>query len=433
MLKYHIQTVEVGASGAAGIVFTNIPQIYDDLLVVVSARTANSGDIGGFISLNGVQSTQRTLYGTGSSIVSEPGNLTSMVNTPSWTANIFSNAQAYIPNYQSSFTKSIYFEAVTENNGTAAFQAISAATVAITSPVTTLRAYSADTSANGNWVQFSSASLYGIRRGSDGRTEAASGGIVTTSGGFTTHTFTGSGTFTANRALTAEVLVVAGGGGGGRGETQTGFNAGGGGGGAGGLLAQSTYISSGSYSVVVGAGGAAGAASSNGSPGSPSTALSLSTIGGGGGGENNTSGGSGGSGGGGGGLANGLGGAGTPGQGNNGGNGGTSNSPHSGGGGGAGAAAANVTGGPTPGGAGLQWVDGNFYAGGGGGGGYTVNAAGGIGGGGASGLNTGNAVAGTANTGGGGGASGLNASAFSGAAAAGGSGVVIIRYLTQGS
>ena len=43
-----------------------------------------------------------------------------------------------------------------------------------------------------------------------GDTAPATGGTVTTSGGWTIHTFTSSGTFTANANLPLEVLVIAG-------------------------------------------------------------------------------------------------------------------------------------------------------------------------------------------------------------------------------
>jgi len=45
----------------------------------------------------------------------------------------------------------------------------------------------------------------------------ATGGEITFAGGYTIHTFTSSGTFTANEALTIDYLIVAGGGGGGGG------------------------------------------------------------------------------------------------------------------------------------------------------------------------------------------------------------------------
>lgn len=230
-----------------------------------------------------------------------------------------------------------------------------------------------------------------------------------------------------------EYLVVAGGGGGGPGGGASG------GGGAGGLLTSTLSVTTGTYTVTVGAaGGASGGTGSN-SVITKETAL-VTAIGGGPGGNfiawNSAAvGGGGGSGGGGPGnfYSAIAGGTGISGQGNNGGNGIAfgSGSYKAGGGGGAGAvggtATATVSG---NGGIGIQSsISGTatYYAGGGGGAainesGATTGGDGGLGGGGR-GERTGavarSSTAGTTNTGGGGGG---------GNGAAGGSGIVIIRY-----
>jgi len=259
-----------------------------------------------------------------------------------------------------------------------------------------------------------------------------------------------------------EYLVVAGGGGGGYQHS--------GGGGAGGYrTGLSAALNPGTaYTVTVGGGGA-GASGGNGTgtygvSGSNSVFDTIISTGGGGGASyanyNGLAGGSGG----GGGADSGSGGAGTAGQGNNGGNGAQHNTGGGGGGGGGGAGAvggnavAGGSGGAGDGGAGLQSnIDGNnyYYAGGGGGG--TIQAGslgagdGGIGGGGGGGNAGGTSIggigggsarnsgangsrgsgaaatggAGGANTGGGGGSAG----AWEAVGGAGGSGIVIIRYL----
>lgn len=155
-------------SSQASIVFNSIPQTFDDLLLVFSLRLASSGNIGGFIKLNGTQNTQRILFGTGSGVTSDTGNLTATANASSWTANTFSNGQIYIPNYKSTNAKSFSFDAVTENNGTQAFAAIAAGLVSNSVATTSLEIYSADSGSGGNFVQFSSATLYGITAGSSG-------------------------------------------------------------------------------------------------------------------------------------------------------------------------------------------------------------------------------------------------------------------------
>jgi hypothetical protein len=258
------------------------------------------------------------------------------------------------------------------------------------------------------------------------------GGVVTSSGGNTIHTFTTSGTLSPLSSLTASYLIVAGGGGGSIG-----------GGGAGGLLTGSgvTIDTNSTYLVTVGAGGAGATTDGQSSSGANSSFSMVATtaVGGGGAGGYSTTAGlrdglSGGSGGGGGarsGVGSGTGGAATSGQGNIGGNGfnnGVGGSP-GGGGGGAGAVGgngANVSIGGN-GGIGLaSSISGTstYYAGGGGGGATGTQGTGGLGGGGA-GVASGTPNAGTANRGGGGGG---NFNIPPDVGGAGGSGVVIISY-----
>jgi len=272
----------------------------------------------------------------------------------------------------------------------------------------------------------------------------ASGGTEVTAGGYKYHTFTASGNLTVTGPGTFEYLMVAGAGAGGY--------DGGGGGGAGGLLQSSGIISTtGTYPVVIGAGGAAVTGYTQPGSGTASTFNSLSATGGGAASycapsptyapSTATTGGSGG----GGMLTNSNqtsnGGAGIAGQGNAGGNGiaySGQNWRGAGGGGASAAGADNPTGAGGNGGDGTQfsaWAtatstgDSGYYAGGGGGAaeGSSTYGTGGSGGGGRggsinSGQNTG--TPGTVNTGGGGGGS------DTGSSGAGGSGIVIIRYLT---
>lgn len=422
-------------SAAAEIVFTNIPQIYTDLYVVVSARSSGTANNYTGLKINGVNTSQssRFLYGTGSGVGSvaltgaSDYNLIAYMTLSSDTSNTFASSTFYIPNYTSSAAKTVSIDAVTENNATAASQMIMAGLWNSTSAITSLSVVSVAGSslqASGNLAQNSSATLYGVNRTAGRGKPKAIGGNITYSNGYWVHTFTGSGTFSTTQSLNVDALVVAGGGG-------TGFHIPGGGG-AGGFLTPSVNLTRGSYAVIVGAGGAAGATEGvpQGSQGSPSSAFFSTAIGGGYGGTRQltpASGGSGGSGGGGGGGGNGntvTGGSATSGQGNAGGNGYTYPDGRAAGGGGGGAGAAGAAGSfgaGGNGGAGALW-NGSYYAGGGGGSSGTSSGTGGIGGGGNAtnfGSNT-LAQNGTANTGGGGGGGEYGAS--------GGSGVVIIRY-----
>lgn len=251
----------------------------------------------------------------------------------------------------------------------------------------------------------------------------ATGGTISYDGDYKIHTFLTSGTFNVTAANDVEYLIVGGGGGGG----EDFGSDGGGGGGAGGVLTGTTTLSTQEYTINVGDGGATRTTGDN------TTALGFTALGGGAGGGNNgsLSGGSGGSGGG--GAWGNAGGSGTNGQGNDGGAGKSSAPYFGGGGGGAGAEGVSGASGPGDGGAGISSeITGSqvYYGGGGAGGvrsdrGGAAQAVGGSGGGGNGAFN-GAAVAGTANTGGGGGGGNM-----SHLGAAGGSGVVIIRYRYQ--
>ncbi len=261
---------------------------------------------------------------------------------------------------------------------------------------------------------------------------SATGGTITTSGGYTIHTFTSSGTFTPNGPGNVEYLVVGGGGGGGGART-TSLVGNGAGGGAGGFRTGTGFaVTAQGYSITVGAGGAGGGVGPNGpataggnsafstitstggGPGSGYDAMPATCAGGSGGGDVYV-----------GDCSSNLG---TAGQGND---GGGSGSYGGGGGGGASAVGVAGTGNGGNGGAGTaSSISGSSVTYGGGGGGGTNGATAGTGGagGGGGGSNSNSAGnAGTANTGGGGGGGGNSGSGTS-TGGAGGSGIVIIRY-----
>ena len=270
---------------------------------------------------------------------------------------------------------------------------------------------------------------------------AACSPTTSTSGTYTVLSFTAVGTcnWTPPAAnLSMDYLIVAGGGGGGVG-----------GGGGGGLRAGSTTLSGSTVqTIVVGGGGAGGSTggklNSGATNGGNSSALGVTADGGGAGGGYGEAGSAGGSGGGGGGDRLSGGGSAVAGQGSAGGSAAASGYSGGGGGGGAGAAGGNSTTDgstvPVKGGAGGDGLSSSitgvspapYYAGGGGGGVEgTVcrpsSGAGGQGGGGRGSPCRGSApLDGTASTGGGGGGA-ENQSTHGGN---GGSGIVILRYLT---
>lgn len=441
-----IQTVTVGAGGASSIEFTSIPQTYTDLKVVFSVRDATNNNGVVKITFNGSATgyTARQLYGTGSSAASNTDYTgsgtyygTEGSSAPSnATASTFSNCELYIPNYTSSNNKSINADSLYENNGTLAYQSLSAGLWSNSAAITSIKI--AQFSGN-NFAQYSTATLYGVT--SAGYGAKATGGIITQDSNYYYHTFLASGTFTPTQSITADCLVVAGGGGGGS-------RFGGGGGGGGFQTFTSQSLTATGYTVTVGAGGSGGVATGSsgtggagdGTNGSNSQFGSLTaSVGGGGGGAGNSNNGlSGGSGGGGAGRFASSGGTATSGQGNNGGAaagdslGGDNYRGAGGGGAGAVGGAGSTPG--TGGNGSSNSYSGSAvtYAGGGGGAGGAVTAtgaAGGTGGGGAGGNYNQAGTAGTTNLGGGGGGGGYNATGtVNYAGGAGGSGIVIVRY-----
>ena len=463
-----LETITVGEAGASSVTFNNIPQSgYTDLKIVMSTRstytTSNTVDTLD-VQFNGITSgyTAKDLYtfssgtpGSGSYTTQSAGGTTMgrisdssvTVSASGITANTFNNAELYIPNYTSSNAKSYSFDAVSENNSSSYTSLTLAAGLWSYTGQPAINKVTFGV-ANGNFVQYSTFSLYGLA--AVGTTPviapyASGGDIIQTDGTYWYHAFLSSGTFTPAKGLSCDVLVVAGGGSGGA------YAAGGGG--AGGALAftSQALTANTAKTVTVGA-GAAGCVMSgnnNGNNGSNSQFGSLTAAIGGGagaGGANETDGFAGGCGGGASGADQPIARAGGTGsQGYNGGSASSSSygSPYSAcGGGGMGGAGLDRSGSYAgAGGAGINTISGwgslsaaltttglgvgGYIAGGGGGNALASGYGGAAGSGGASagiGNETASSQNATPNTGSGSGG------AYSASSGKGGSGLVIVRY-----
>jgi hypothetical protein len=158
-----IASVTVGSGGAATMDFTSIPATYTDLLVKVSSRfDANQNNV--FVSYNGSSSSFsfRSLYGNGSIAGSTNGatNAAFLSENASYTASIFASADFYIPNYAGNNYKSASSDSVQENNTTTAFAFLYSSLWSNTAAITSIT-LTPDTGAN--FVQYSTATLYGIK------------------------------------------------------------------------------------------------------------------------------------------------------------------------------------------------------------------------------------------------------------------------------
>jgi hypothetical protein len=161
------------SSAQSSITFSSIPQTYTDLYLVISGRLSSANSEGLFIEFNGVTSgySARDLYGTGSSAASStnPFGITSKLfigsqASTAQTSNTFGISSAYIHNYTTSNQKAVSVDSIYENNGSASGMDVVSALWTGTGAITSIII----TSNNGNLVQYSSATLYGITKGSDG-------------------------------------------------------------------------------------------------------------------------------------------------------------------------------------------------------------------------------------------------------------------------
>ena len=435
----------VGAGGAASVTFSNIPQTYTDLKVVISVRTTNTL-YGETIRIkpNGLSTNGSAIilrgYGSGTSSYTYSSVLATNNSLGNGaTANTFASIEVYCPNYTSSNYKSFSADSVSENNDTNGRDELTSSLWSSTAAITSLVF---DNDASYGFTEYSTFYLYGISNSTTTQNEtvpyASGGDIITNDGTYWYHTFLYSGTFTPLKNLTCDYLVVAGGAGGGRNV--------GGGGGAGGLrssvsptggggTAESvlSLIANTAYTAQIGAGGAGTTSgTSAGINGGNSIFGSITSTGGGGGSGAGYVPENGGSGGGAGGAQIRSGGTGTANQGYAGGS--VADNTGGGGGGGAGGTGSSTSinnqNGANGGSGVVNLISGSSvtYASGGGGGAFQSSTGGtggtGAGNGGGSGASGTNA---TANTGsGGGGGAWINQG--TGAGGNGSSGIIIVRY-----
>jgi hypothetical protein len=162
-----IASSTVGSGGVSSVTFSSIPSTYTDLIVKMTCRFDQPYDAANLnIRFNGDSAANystRRLKGTGSAAQSDNTSAaTQMVFNygagNNLTANTFNNGEMYIPNYTSSNYKSVSSDVVTENNATAAYTVLQAGLWSNTAAITSIAIGS-----DGNWVQYSTFYLYGIK------------------------------------------------------------------------------------------------------------------------------------------------------------------------------------------------------------------------------------------------------------------------------
>jgi len=158
-----IATVTVGAGGAASMAFTSIPNTYTDLLLSVSGRGSGAAVSGSIvIKFNAITTgySSKNLYGNGASATSNSsadGYIGEMISAATATASTFGSGLIYIPNYAGSTNKSYSTDWVTENNATTAYAGFTAGLMSNTAAIT-------DITLTAAFVQYSTATLYGIKK-----------------------------------------------------------------------------------------------------------------------------------------------------------------------------------------------------------------------------------------------------------------------------
>lgn len=193
-----LQTVTVGAGGAASVEFTNIPQTYNDLVVKASLRTnTGSVDAGTYFYINGAAiGVAKKLGGTGSVAFSDNG--ANIIDQGSGaTANTFSNGEIYFPNYVNTGIKSMSVDWVNETNATTVYMNMLALTETVApaarEPATSVKL--APYSGAQSFLQYSTVTLYGVYKSPlDTAVEAPTIGTATAASTGANVAFTPSGT-----------------------------------------------------------------------------------------------------------------------------------------------------------------------------------------------------------------------------------------------
>lgn len=165
-----IDKTEVGASGAASVEFTSIPNTYTDLCVLTSLRVDGASlERNIKLNFNGVGGSSyysKLLYAYGTFTASYNQNAAAAFEQfyavgANATSNTFANNLIYIANYTSADNKFFSVDSVCETNGSSASMGLSAGFFSNTGVISSIKFD--QTAAGEKFVQYSSFYLYGIK------------------------------------------------------------------------------------------------------------------------------------------------------------------------------------------------------------------------------------------------------------------------------
>lgn len=160
-----IASYTVGSGGIGSIDFLAIPQNYDDLVIKVSARSANVSNFDNpRVSFNTSTSTftRKELYAESGTVGAEQpaDRIIGVVPAANATANTFGSLEMYLPKYTSSNYKPYNVDSTTENNSTTHGMWLLTGLWSTNSPVSSI-SITLNTAAN--FVQYSTFTLYGVK------------------------------------------------------------------------------------------------------------------------------------------------------------------------------------------------------------------------------------------------------------------------------
>jgi hypothetical protein len=174
-----ISTVTVGAGGASSITFTSIPATFTDLYLVLSLRNTTSSNEFTVMRMNAVTSgyNWRSLnaeeYGAVGTFAASGLGITdaAMIGMnfgTNATSSTFGSTAVTIPNYAGSTAKTFASESIAANTASApARMHLTGGTCTSTAAINSLTIYGYF---GYSFAQYSTASLYGITKGSGGAT-----------------------------------------------------------------------------------------------------------------------------------------------------------------------------------------------------------------------------------------------------------------------